>query len=74
MANASGIIDHREYLEQMGRAVMAFRGGNPDAVNWKAMFANVNADKIIHDKVKVFDCVRSRVYAALREQGVIRHG
>ena len=55
-------------LCDMGRRVMAFRGGKPDAYDWKAVFANVNVDKIWSNKQKIFDTVTRRVDALLSKE------
>ena len=57
-----------ECLQAMGRAVMLNHGGNPDDYDWQAVFADVDEDKILHDKVKVFNLVRSRVDTLLKEK------
>ena len=55
-------------LCEMGRRVMAHRGGKPEDYDWKAVFAGVNTDKIWSDKQKVFDCVTRRVDALLNKE------
>ena len=74
MAKQGGNLDKYDCLEYMAKTCMSRHGGKPDAVDWKAMFAGVDADKIWDNKELLFNAVSSRVKAALQKQGVIHHG